>query len=211
MRIPEMEGRTAHWYARQRGTATQLAAHREMAARLHLPDGAAILEIAPGPGYLAVELARRGYRVTAVDISRTMVEIATAYAAKSRVPVDFRHGDAAALPFAAATFDLVICQAAFKNFQRPVAALDEMHRVLRPGGQAVIQDLNEEATAQDIADDVRAMGLSPANAAVTRLTLAWLRRRALKPGAFERLAALSTFHGCEIIATGLGLEVRLSG
>src|SRR5262245_27151270 len=77
--LPEMEGMTARWYARQRGTPSQVAVFREQAARLTagLPSGADVLEVAPGPGYLAVELARPArFQVTGLDISRTMVEIA---------------------------------------------------------------------------------------------------------------------------------------
>jgi ubiquinone/menaquinone biosynthesis C-methylase UbiE len=210
-RIPEMEGRTARWYARQRGTESQLRENGRQAEQLTagLPAGAAILEVAPGPGYFAVELARRGYRVTGLDISRTMVQIATDHARQSGTTVDFRHGDAADLPFAADGFDLIVCQAAFKNFLRPVKVLDEMHRVLRPGGTAVIQDLNRAATRADIAGDVRRMGLSPVNATATRLTLGWLRRRARPAAEFRRLAGQSAFGGCEISTDGLGLEVRL--
>ena len=212
MRVPEMEGRTAHWYARQRGSATQLREYRHQAAKLteDLPAGAAILEVAPGPGYHALELARLGYHVTGLDISRTMVEIATAKARAEGVTVDFRHGDVTAMPFEADRFDLIVCQAAFKNFREPVAALDEMHRVLRPGGTAVIQDLNAAATRAEIAAEVARMDLNPVNAAAVRFTLAWLRRRAHPAAEFNRLAEASTFGRCDISTEGVGVEVRLS-
>src|SRR5262249_26916112 len=141
--MPEMEGPIARWYARQRGTASQIEAVRNEAARFtqDLPAGASVLEIAPGPGYLAVEIARLGrVQVTGLDISRTFVAIAQENGRQAGVIVDFRHGDAATIPFAAGSFDLILCQAAFKNFAEPVRALDEMHRVLRTGGTAVIQD-----------------------------------------------------------------------
>jgi ubiquinone/menaquinone biosynthesis C-methylase UbiE len=210
-RIPEMEGRTAHWYARQRGTESQLRENGRQADRLTegLPAGAAILEVAPGPGYFAVDLAKRGYQVAGLDISRTMVQIATEYDRQAGTTVDFRHGDAAELPFGADSFDLVVCQAAFKNFRHPLRALDEMHRVLRPGGTAVIQDLNRAATRADIAAEVRGMRLNPPNAAATRLTLGWLRRRAHPAAEFRRLAGRSAFGGCEINTDGVSLEVRL--
>ena len=211
MRVPEMEGRTAHWYARQRGSASQLAEFRRQAADLtrDVPAGAAILEVAPGPGYHAIELARLGHRVTGLDISRTMVEIATERARRDRVAVDFRHGDATAMPFPDGGFDLIVCQAAFKNFLDPVAALNEMHRVLRPGGTAVIQDLNAEATRAELADEVRRMRLRPLNALATRFTLGWLRRRAHPAAEFRRLAAASAFGDCVIDLEGVGVEVRL--
>lgn len=71
-RVPEMQGAAARWYARQRGSRSQLEAYRTQAALLTtgLPPGAEVLEIAPGPGYLAIEMARLG-RVQVTDTSRT--------------------------------------------------------------------------------------------------------------------------------------------
>jgi ubiquinone/menaquinone biosynthesis C-methylase UbiE len=211
LRVPEMEGRSARWYAKQRGSAAQMAEYRKAAEKLsaELPPGSDVLEVAPGPGYHAVELARLGHAVTGLDISRTMVQIAGEKAARAGVTADFRHGDATAMPFADASFDLIVCQAAFKNFLDPIAALDQMHRVLRPGGLAVIQDLNAAATRADIAAEVAAMGLSRVNAALTRLTLSWLRRRARTAEEFRELADRSAFGAADIRADGLGVEVRL--
>jgi ubiquinone/menaquinone biosynthesis C-methylase UbiE len=211
LRVPEMEGRTARWYARQRGSDSQRREFRRMAQELTagIEPGTDILEVAPGPGYHAIELARLGHTVTGLDISRTMVEIATEQARAAGVTVDFRHGDATAMPFPAGSFDLIVCQAAFKNFLDPVRALNEMHRVLRPGGRAVIQDLNSGATRDDIAADVEKMQLSALNAAFTRLTLGQLRRRARRPGELRELAGASLFGGCEVVTDGVGLELRL--
>jgi ubiquinone/menaquinone biosynthesis C-methylase UbiE len=209
--IPEMEGAVARWYARQRGSLSQLEAYRAQAAQLTagLPPGADVLEVAPGPGYLAIELARRGCQVTGLDISRSFVEIARQHAHQAGVGVDFRQGDAASLPFADESFDLVVCQAAFKNFTRPVGALDEMHRVLRRGGTAVVQDLRRDASGADIDREVDGMGLGRPSGAMTRWALRMLRRRAYTPAQLERLAADSAFGTCQIRPEGVGMEVRL--
>jgi ubiquinone/menaquinone biosynthesis C-methylase UbiE len=208
---PGMEGPIARWYARIRGTASQLALVRAQAARLTtgLPDRARILEVAPGPGYLAVEMARLGFDVTGVDLSATFVQLATDAARRAGVDARFLRGDAADLPLPDASVDLVVCQAAFKNFGRPVAALDEMHRVLRPGGTAVIGDMNRDATPADIRDEVAGMGLGSFSATFTRVTLTGLRRRAYAADHFRVAAAASAFGTCEVRAEGLGLEVRL--
>ena len=211
--VPEMEGGVARWYDRQRGTESQLATYRKQAAQLtaHLPEGATILEVAPGPGHHAIEMARRGrFHVTGLDISHTMVEIARDKAAIAGVAVDFQRGDVTAMPFADGAFDLIVCHAAFKNFRQPVRALDEMHRVLRPGGRAVIQDLSQDATPADIAREVDGMNLGTLNGAVTKFILSWLRRRALPPAQFERLIAESRFRKGELVADGVSLEVRLT-
>ena len=207
-----MEGAIARSYARQRRSGGQPEQYRQQAAELTagLPDGADILEVAPGPGYLAIELARLGrYRVTGLDISHTFVQIATGNAGAAGVGVDFRHGDAERMPFADGSFDLVVCQAAFKNFARPVTALDEMHRVLRPGGLAVIQDMSRDATASDIRREVAGMALPRLGSWWVRGALTALRWRALSPDRFRDLAAQSAFRGGEVRSSGLGLEVRL--
>ncbi len=211
--VPEMEGATARWYARVRGTDSRMAECRAQAAQLTegLPAGAAVLEVAPGPGYLAVEIARLGrYRVIGLDISRTFVQLASEYSKRAGVAVEFRQGDVSSMPFEAESFDLIVCQAAFKNFVRPDAAVAEMYRVLRPGGTAVIQDMRRDASAADIDREVRAMGLGRLNVVMTKSALWMLRRRAYTRAQFERLAAGSPFRRADVRADGIGVEVRLT-
>jgi ubiquinone/menaquinone biosynthesis C-methylase UbiE len=129
----QMEGPIASWYDRStRGRIPEFARTAAEVAT-SLPAGSTILEVAPGPGFLAIELAKLGYAVTGIDISKTFVEIAGRNARDAGVTIDFHRGDVARMPFADDTFDFVVCVAAFKNFPDPLAALDEMHRVLRPG------------------------------------------------------------------------------
>ncbi|GAA3799416.1 class I SAM-dependent methyltransferase [Sphaerisporangium flaviroseum] len=208
-----MEGRIARWYTRQRASADQMAVVRRSAAELTegLPSGADVLEVAPGPGFHAVEMARSGrFRVTGLDISHTFVEIATENARKEGVSVAFRHGEAADLPFEAESFDLIVCQAAFKNFGQPLKAIDEMHRVLRPGGTAVIQDMNGEVSGAQIHQAVKEMGISAPNALLTRVALTALRRRAYSPARFRKLVAESAFGTCVVTTEGIGVDVLLT-
>ncbi len=212
LKLPEMEGMVARWYTGLRSSGKQLDLYRVQAAQLTegLPSGADVLEVAPGPGYLAIEIARLGrYHVSGLDISRTFVQIASDHARQAGVSVDFRQGDASDLPFGPDSFDLIVCQAAFKNFRQPVTALDEMHRVLRAGGTAVIQDMSGEASHGDIEREVNDMGLGPVNTFMTKGTLEMLRRRAYSPAHFEHLASDSAFRACEIRPHGMGIEVRL--
>ncbi|GAB3425872.1 class I SAM-dependent methyltransferase [Flindersiella endophytica] len=208
----EMEGPIARGYAKLRASASQLEAVRKSAEQLaaELPAGADVLEIAPGPGYHAVELARRGLNVVGLDISHTFVQIAGDYARKEAVRVDFHQGNAADLPFGDGSFDLIVCQAAFKNFTEPLKTLNEMHRVLRPGATAVIQDMRKEATNADIDAEVRGMGAGRLSAFFARTALTGLRHRAFSRERFETLAAQSAFGGCEIHSEGIGMEIRLT-
>lgn len=210
---PEMEGPIAQWYARIRGTDSQIEAYRKEAVRLTsgLPSGARVLEVAFGPGYLAIELARLGqFQVSGLDISHTFVKIAGQHAREAAETADFHQGDAAVMPFEADSFDLIVCQAAFKNFVHPDSALSEMHRVLRAGGSAVIQDMSSGATHADIEREVEFMKLGRLSSFTTKGTLEMLRRRAYSPAKFEQLAAESPFHTCTIATEGIGLEVRLT-
>src|SRR4030095_13871146 len=89
--------------------------------------------------------------------------------------------------------------------------INEMHRVLRPGGQASIFDLRKDASLQDIAAEVRGLQLSAVNALVTRFIFRHgLLRAAYTREQLERMAAQSRFGRCEIECSGIGLEVRLT-
>jgi len=206
-----MEGMLAGWYAKNtRGEIAEMEKEaRAIAASL--PPAAAVLEVAPGPGYLAVALAKLGaYRVAGLDISRSFVRIAKAGARKAGVKVDFRHGDITEAPFATDSFDFVVCRAAFKNFANPTAALAEMHRMLKPGGQALIIDMSRDATDPAIDELVDGMHLGALDGFMTRrIFKGTLRKRALSPTGFAALAAASPFGRADIMAEGIGLEVRL--
>src|SRR5215472_12678729 len=106
-----MEGRIASWYAKN--TGRNLAEFRHLARRLamNLAADACVLEVAPGPGYLAIELARLGrYAISGLDISHAFCRIASENAMRAGAKIEFRQGDAAAMPFAAASFDFVVCR-----------------------------------------------------------------------------------------------------
>jgi ubiquinone/menaquinone biosynthesis C-methylase UbiE len=118
-----------------------------------------VLEVAPGPGYLAIELVKlTGCHLLGLDISRTFVRIAGENARRA-LRIDFERGDAADLPFPAEQFDFIVCRAAFKNFARPLAALDEMHRVLNNGGMALIIDLRQDFSRDAVNAYVRDRGV----------------------------------------------------
>jgi ubiquinone/menaquinone biosynthesis C-methylase UbiE len=204
-----MEGPIATWYANNTGKSLEF---REDAARIarRLRAGAVVLEIAPGPGFLAIELAKLGYRVRAVDVSRSFVRIATENAARANVAVEFRHGNASDLPYEGSAFDFVVCRAALKNFADPTGALREMHRVLKPGGTALIIDMRRDATDADIADETAKLNVGPWSRVVTRVTLRSLRRRAYSRADIERMLAEVPFSRVLVEERGIGFEASLT-
>ena len=205
-----MEGWTAHWYAKTR--RSDMEQFREAAGKVaaKLRNGASVLEVAPGPGFFAIELAKLGnFRITGLDISRTMVDIAKDNAQKAGAAIDFRVGNASAMPFGDGSFDFVYCSAAFKNFTEPVQALDEMHRVLRPGGEAVIADLGKDTPMEEIDRYVEHSGRGRVDRWLTKMAFrVLLLKRAYTREDFQRMARESKFGGCSVSADGIGFEVR---
>jgi ubiquinone/menaquinone biosynthesis C-methylase UbiE len=205
-----MEGSVARWY--DRNTRKSLEEFRKVAERLRdiLPNGGDVLEVAPGPGFLAIELARdRKFKVTGLDISKTFVELARKNAESEGVRPDFRQGNASAMPFAANSFDLLVCRAAFKNFSEPEKAVREIHRVLRPGGTGLIIDLRRDASTTDINRHVDNMHLSLWNGLITKLTFRFmLLKRAYTKQEFGKILESVDFSKSELRVDDIGMEAR---
>jgi ubiquinone/menaquinone biosynthesis C-methylase UbiE len=206
-----MEGFLARWYARN--TAGNRESYRKSAEVVagQMASGGRVLEIAPGPGYLAIELARLGdYRIVGLDISQTFVEMARRNAQEAGVAVTFEHGNAACMPFEADSFDFIVCRAAFKNFAEPVRALEEMYRVLVPGGKALILDLRPDASPEAIDAEIRTMRLSWYNALLTKWVFRFtLLRNAYSREQWQQMASQTSFKTCEIQEEGIGFAVAL--
>jgi ubiquinone/menaquinone biosynthesis C-methylase UbiE len=206
-----MEGVIAAWYTKNTGRNLRRFKETARAVVEWVPPGGRVLEVAPGPGYLAIEIAKAGRQVAALDISQSFVRIARENANRAGVALDVRHGNASAMPFADASFDFVVCMAAFKNFADPIGALNEIHRVLRPGAQASIYDLRKDAAREDIDREVRSMRLSAWNALMTR----WIFRCRLLKAAYtseqlERMTRESRFGRGTLLPDGIGFELRLA-
>jgi ubiquinone/menaquinone biosynthesis C-methylase UbiE len=206
-----MEGALAKWYAGL--TKKSMTDFTALAQRVagEISPGNSVLEVAPGPGYFAIELAKLGdYRVTGLDISQTFVEIARANAASAKVQAHFQRGDASQMPFDEGRFDYVVCRAAFKNFSRPQAALQEMFRVLKPGGRALIIDMRRDASPESMKHAARSLKAGTFNRMFVYLTFRFmLVRRAYTKAEFQKMIAQTGFRRVEIREELIGLEILM--
>jgi SAM-dependent methyltransferase len=135
--------------------------------------GEKLLEVGSGPGRLAVRLAREdsSMTLTGVDISDAMLERAARRAAAAGLSerARFEVGDVGALPLPDGQFDGVVSTLSLHHWSDPVSGLDEIYRVLKPGGEARIYDLAH-----------------------------WLWRPARSGEHLAQLAAVSSFGGGEV-------------
>jgi ubiquinone/menaquinone biosynthesis C-methylase UbiE len=176
-------------------------------AAKYIKEGDSVLEIAPGAGYLSIELSKLGkYKITGMDISKDLVEICTRNAKEAGVKIDFQQGNVSNMPFNANTFNFIICFLEFKNFKEPLKALQEMHRVLKPGGTALIMDLNRQATmkvTKKVAENMGLKGLRAYIAGAIQRSGAYNRKE------FETLISQTEFKDYEIRNSDIGFSIFL--
>jgi len=98
------------------------------------------LDVGCGTGFLSLELAARGHRVTGIDLAPTMLDLARRKAAEAGFDIRFQEGDAEQASFPDGSFDLVVSRHVLWTLPHPEAAIDDWIRVLRPGGRLVVID-----------------------------------------------------------------------
>jgi len=150
--VIDQHNRQAGEYAR---LTASLASDRPTSFReLMAPaPGDRVLDIACGPGLLSTGLAPHVAEVVGLDLTPGMLSEAGKRQASLGIEnIIWVEGDAAALPFADASFTLIVCSAAFHHFERPAQVMKEMARVCRAGGRIAVTDVTqtpEKAAAYD--------------------------------------------------------------
>ncbi len=148
-RVADEFGRQAQTFDRWVEQADDQAGVRFQAALSGAGRGK-LLDVACGPGVVTAAIAPGAASVTAFDATEQMLEKARSRCAKAGLlNVDFRCGDAENLPFDDAQFDGVVTRLAVHHFADPQRALNEMFRVLRSGGTAVVVDITSSEDAAE--------------------------------------------------------------
>ncbi len=131
-------GQDARWKARLVSMAEVRAGERA-------------LDLACGTGDIAFAVAARGARAVGLDITHRMLQLARlrqgSGGSSSQAPVEFISGDMTSLPFRSSSFDLVTTGYGLRNVPDLDAAIDEIARVLRPGGRLLSLDFNRPESA----------------------------------------------------------------
>jgi ArsR family transcriptional regulator len=116
---------------------------------LRLTPAIDIADLGAGEGLVSQLLARRARQVWCIDSSPRMVEVGTELARKNGLAnLAYKLGDIEQVPLADASVDLAILSQALHHARHPQKAVDEAWRILRPGGQLVVLDLNEHTFAK---------------------------------------------------------------
>jgi ubiquinone/menaquinone biosynthesis C-methylase UbiE len=97
-----------------------------------------LLEIGCGIGVDSIQLARRGFHVTAIDLTENALEVARQFASDRGAEIDFQVGNAEQLEFPDASFDVVYSFGVLHHTPDIERSVSEVHRVLRPGGIAYV-------------------------------------------------------------------------
>jgi arsenite methyltransferase len=124
---------------------------------LGLQPGERVVDLGCGPGLLALQMAERvgpGGEIQCIDASESMVALARHRCAAMNW-VHLRVGDVAALPYASHSFDAAVCTQVYEYLPELDRALEQLYRVLEPGGRAVIVDTDWESCVWHSSDAAR--------------------------------------------------------
>ena len=113
---------------------------------LRLVPAITVADLGAGEGLVSQLLARRAERVWCIDNSPKMVEVGTELAKKNGLAnLTYKLGDIESVPLPDKSVDLAILSQALHHASHPQTAVDEAHRILKPGGQLLVLDLKEHA------------------------------------------------------------------
>jgi len=168
-----------------------------------------ILEVGPGPGFLAIEMALLSpeLQVTGLDLSETMIETARnnvkEYSVSERI--EFKKGDASKMPFEDSVFDFVISSGSLHHWKEPIKVFNEIHRVLKEGRKALVSDPRKDTPKEQIEAWAKN---------IDSKFMRWGLRKSFKEGytaqEIENLIKDTKFTDFKINIEDIGLEIWLT-
>jgi SAM-dependent methyltransferase len=161
--------------------------------------GQSVLEVGCGAGVDLARFAKGGATVTGVDLSPSAIDLARTNLAQQGLAADLRVADAEQLPFADATFDFVFAHGVVQYTAHPRRLVDEVRRVLKPGGDAVFQVYNRVSWLNALSTLMK-VGLEHEDAPVLLK---------FSPGEFRAL--LNGFREVRIVPERFPVKSRLHG
>jgi arsenite methyltransferase len=139
-------------------SAPEVAAQRSQLLRaMALREGEVVLDVGSGPGMLAKEMAEivgSAGVVSGIDMSGPMISLSLQRCAEQEW-ADFQVGNATALPFESGVFDVAVAAQVYEYVPEVELALNELSRVLRPGGRAFILDTDWDSVVWNNSDRAR--------------------------------------------------------
>ncbi len=135
-----------NWYKTTLGKHVDEVETRCAFNLLQPQNGLKILDVGCGTGNFSIKLARMGCIVTGVDISDGMLQIARNKASAENLTAKFLTMDICSLEIEDESFDAVISMAALEFIEKPLKAIDEMFRVLKPGGHLLAGTINRDSS-----------------------------------------------------------------
>lgn len=109
-----------------------------------------VLEVGPGPGYLGLEWLKKTENsdLNCIEISANMIRVAQKNASEYRLNdrVSYQFGNAEQIPFESESFDAVFTNGSLHEWEHPVMIMNEIYRVLKPGGRYFISDLRRDVS-----------------------------------------------------------------
>ena len=126
-------------------------------------QGKEVLDLGCAGGFMAEAIAKRGARVTGIDPAQKAVEIAKSHAESERLSIKYDVGVGENLPYADQTFDIVVCVDVLEHVLDLNRVIDEIARVLKPGGYLAYDTINRTRLARfatiTLAEDI--LGILP--------------------------------------------------
>jgi ubiquinone/menaquinone biosynthesis C-methylase UbiE len=181
-----------------------------------------ILDIGTGPGYLPINIARRtkSVQTIGIDIDPRAIAHAQANAAEFGVPINRAHfevGDAHKLGFGNNEFDFVVSTGVIRYAKNPVKMLDEIHRVLKKGGEAWLYDFCRDSTDQEIDEQIKDIDDRLKAGGMGKLQRSWvtlIMKRQIGVESYSlselyNIVARSRFGTCHILRDGVWAKIVL--